>query len=40
MNIRQLKKLDSGCLLLSFPDNAPLNVILEGETVPLADIRA
>ena len=40
VNIRQLKKLDSGCLLLSFPDNAPLNVILEGETVPLADIRA
>lgn len=40
VNIRQLKKLDSGCLLLSFPDNAPLNVTLEGETVPLADIRA
>ena len=39
VKIRQLKKQDSGYLLLTFPDNAPLNVTLEGEPVQLADIR-
>lgn len=40
VKIRQLKKLDSGYILLTFPDNAPLKVTLEGETVRLTDIRA
>ena len=40
VNIRKLKKLDSGYLLLSFPDNAPLNVTLEREPLRLTDIRA
>jgi hypothetical protein len=40
VNIRKLKKLDSGYLLLTFPDNAPLNVTLEREPVRLTDIRA
>lgn len=40
VNIRKLKKLDSGYLLLTFPDNAPLNVTLEGEPLRLTDIRA
>lgn len=39
VKIRQLKKQDSGYLLLTFPDNAPLNVTLEGEVVRLTDIQ-
>lgn len=40
VKIRQLKKQDSGYILLTFPDNAPLNVTLEGEAVRLTDIQA
>lgn len=40
VKIRQLKKQDSGYILLTFPDNAPLNVTLEGEPVRLTDIQA
>lgn len=40
VEIQPLKKLDYGYLLLSFPGNASLNVTLEGEAVPLTDIRA
>ena len=40
VKIRKLKKQDSGYLLLTFPDNAPLNVTLEGELVRLEDIQA
>ncbi|WP_297300696.1 M56 family metallopeptidase [uncultured Oscillibacter sp.] len=39
VNIHKLKKLDSGYVLLSFPDNAPLHVTLEGEAVRLTDIQ-
>ncbi len=39
VKIRQLKRQDSGYLLLTFPDNAPLNVTLEGEPVRPVDIR-
>ena len=39
VKVRKLKKLDSGYVLLSFPDNAPLHVTLEGEPVRLTDIQ-
>lgn len=39
VKVRKLKKLDSGYVLLSFPDNAPLHVTLEGEAVRLTDIQ-
>lgn len=39
VKVRKLKKLDSGYVLLSFPDNSPLCVTLEGELVPLTDIQ-
>lgn len=39
VKVRTLKKLDSGYVLLSFPDNAPLHVTLEGEAVRLTDIQ-
>ena len=38
VKIRQLKKQDAGYILLTFPDNAPLNVTLEGEPVRPVDI--
>jgi beta-lactamase regulating signal transducer with metallopeptidase domain len=37
VNIQKLKKQDSGSLLLSFPDNAPLHATLDGE--PLRTIE-
>lgn len=40
INIHRLKKQDSGYILLTFPDNVPLNVTLEGAPVQPADIRA
>ena len=39
VKVQKLKKLDSGYVLLSFPDNAPLHVTLEGEPVRVTDIQ-
>ncbi len=39
VEIQPLKKLDSGYVLLTFPDGAPLNVTLEGKPVRPVDIQ-